>query len=647
MSLLPIDNGNGGGLFGGDMMPLLLLGAGLMQGAQRSPTPVNPWAQGMQGLAQGIALGNQQSQKQREYELQKQLKDLQELKIRGELADSDFQRKKAGEFEGLLKNYYTGGGSPPTGTSAVPSSAPAPDLLKTGGPMVDTVMSSLNLPRVGAAGVVGGLYQESQFNPTATHDNGTGYGMGGWRLDRRDKLMQFAQAQGKEPSDPNVQIAFLASEMKGGDMGAQRAFAMLQQAKTPEDATTAMMHYFRPAGYTPANPQAGRGYQNRVQYTTQLAGGMPGQGVPQGDSVQPPADGSGNPRPPQSAANVPNVVMPAQQPGGPRIDPMLLAPYVGNKFVGPQAKELIGIGDRERDFGLKSSEFDYRKKNDAETAAESKRRWEYEQKFAKDKEDFARNHNGEWVRDDKGERFVPRSQMGPDVRRQDKAPEPATEVGDYRVLATADPGSREYAAAYNRLGNTMIDVGNGQKRPPNMQAFAAPTFKEPNAAPEAPPGPNATPKEMQDLRTARGEAQTIIAALEDYRREFTKDKGVRSVMGFSTPANTSYNIAALMAKGEALFNLGVLNGPDLEIIRRTLPDPSTMTGTGTKPKEMNIAVDKVISLINSRIAAKEAQLGITPQSGGGAQSAAPAAPQNGSNGTTRSLPRIDLNGRPL
>lgn len=130
----------------------------------------------------------------------------------------------------------------------------------------------------------------------------------------------------------------------------------------------------------------------------------------------------------------------------------------------------------------------------------------------------------------------------------------------------------------------------------------------------------ATPEEMQKLRTARAEGAAIIGALQDYKKEFEKGPGIRSLLGAATPANTSYNNAALLMKGEALYNLGVLSGPDLDIIRRTLPDPSTFAGQNTRVEDMRTAVEKITNLINARISAKEAQLGAAPSSG-----AAPAA----------------------
>lgn len=120
-------------------------------------------------------------------------------------------------------------------------------------------------------------------------------------------------------------------------------------------------------------------------------------------------------------------------------------------------------------------------------------------------------------------------------------------------------------------------------------------------------------QEVEKLHTARTEAAAIVSALTDFQREFQNTGtwgAIKSVAGATTPVNTAYNTAALLAKGEQLFNLGVLNGPDLDIIRRTLPDPSTFKGAVASTADMEAAVGKVIDLVQTRLAAREKQLGV-------------------------------------
>ncbi len=236
------------------------------------------------------------------------------------------------------------------------------------------------------------------------------------------------------------------------------------------------------------------------------------------------------------------------------------------------------------------------------------------------------------------------------------------QYGNILAAGASDPAIRStfaYAQAYAHASaprTTVDEQGRPVTITPNVSHLAPPTFAMPGAAPQAAAqaapggapqgapqsyaapggqtvtvGPQVAPKgpsaaELAKYRDAQSEGRTIIGALEDFRKEY-KAAGIgeraRSMFGAATPANTAYSNAALLAKGEALFNLGVLNGPDLDIIRRTLPDPSTWRSVISSEADMNTAVNKVIDLINSRIAEKGRALGID----GGQSGSAGGIPQ--------------------
>lgn len=122
-------------------------------------------------------------------------------------------------------------------------------------------------------------------------------------------------------------------------------------------------------------------------------------------------------------------------------------------------------------------------------------------------------------------------------------------------------------------------------------------------------------KDNSDYQKAVAAAAAIHNSLSDYGTEMGKAGLVdraKSVLGMTTPINTAYNKAALMAKGEELFNLGVLNGPDLEVIRRTLPDPSTLSGSATDDATVKNAIGQVQQLIQDRMNARAKGLNISP-----------------------------------
>lgn len=235
-----------------------------------------------------------------------------------------------------------------------------------------------------------------------------------------------------------------------------------------------------------------------------------------------------------------------------------------------------------------------------------------------------------------------------------------------QVLRTTDPSSQEYAMAYGVLSKPQVFVDStGERReiqPMDLGMFQPPAYGRggqsagtpapvpaaPGApSPAAPPvsttaplasggtitttpgtGQKATPAEMAKVREAEAEGNSIIAALADFKKEY-KAAGffdrAKSMTGANTGLNTSYNAAALLAKGEALFNLGVLNGPDLDIIRRTIPDPSTVKSGLVSPEDMEKSVAKIETLIKTRLAERKKVLGIQEPATGGTTAPATGA----------------------
>lgn len=159
----------------------------------------------------------------------------------------------------------------------------------------------------------------------------------------------------------------------------------------------------------------------------------------------------------------------------------------------------------------------------------------------------------------------------------------------------------------NKPAAGMTHIPGGPADPATIAARAA---AEQSAKPDA-----ALQKAKTDYQTARDEAVVIVNALQDFK-DTANNAGlgerVASVANQNTGLNTAYNKAALMAKGEQLFALGVLNGPDLDIIRRTLPDPSTLGGAMAQRDTVNKSVRQVIDLIQDRVNAKAGTAKETP-----------------------------------
>lgn len=95
---------------------------------------------------------------------------------------------------------------------------------------------------VHAAALAGHILQESGGDPTNINKGEDAHGLVQWRLDRWGNLQNFAKAQGKEPTDPNVQLDFIGHEMAGPESKAGQAFLA---AKDLPSASAALKGYIR------------------------------------------------------------------------------------------------------------------------------------------------------------------------------------------------------------------------------------------------------------------------------------------------------------------------------------------------------------------------------------------------------------------
>lgn len=185
-------------------------------------------------------------------------------------------------------------------------------------------------------------------------------------------------------------------------------------------------------------------------------------------------------------------------------------------------------------------------------------------------------------------------------------PDPTDPTGQRQVMARI-PGS---------VPPQFPRPGGGQPAPAPDQAGG-----QPQAAPGAPGAPVPIPGtqtstisagDRTTLRKAETEAASIISSLDrflDTRGKAGVGERAVSAIGIPTELNTTFNAAALMAKGEALFNLGVLNGPDLDIIRRTLADPATIGGAVASQDTVKKQVGVIKDLIQSRLDAARKNFG--------------------------------------
>lgn len=126
-----------------------------------------------------------------------------------------------------------------------------------------------------AAGIVGNLSHESDFNTSASGDNGTAFGIAQWRGERLDGLKAYAASKGKPATDLQTQLEYVDQELNSSESGAK---AKLASAKSTQEATQAFLAYERPKDWNTATPH---GWDNRLRQAQGAAGEVQIAGKPE------------------------------------------------------------------------------------------------------------------------------------------------------------------------------------------------------------------------------------------------------------------------------------------------------------------------------------------------------------------------------
>lgn len=111
-------------------------------------------------------------------------------------------------------------------------------------------LMSMGFTASAAAGVVGNLVQESGLRTDAIGDNGTSGGLAQWHNERWEALKRFAAARGKDWTDLDTQIEFLAKEMHTSYAD---TYAKMQSAELPEIAGQIMTDEYEKPDSASAN----------------------------------------------------------------------------------------------------------------------------------------------------------------------------------------------------------------------------------------------------------------------------------------------------------------------------------------------------------------------------------------------------------
>lgn len=122
-------------------------------------------------------------------------------------------------------------------------------------------LKDLGYSEYAIAGVMGNIYGESGFNPSAVEkSSGEGIGLCQWSYGRKGQLIEYSKSKGKDWSDLNTQIEFLITEIEGTGQASGYATAQMQGKhkgytkndwKSAQDvgtATTAFCYVFERPG---------------------------------------------------------------------------------------------------------------------------------------------------------------------------------------------------------------------------------------------------------------------------------------------------------------------------------------------------------------------------------------------------------------
>jgi hypothetical protein len=213
---------------------------------------------------------------------------------------------------------------------------------------------------------------------------------------------------------------------------------------------------------------------------------------------------------------------------------------------------------------------------------------------------------------------------------------------DRRVLLSEDPEkwkSKEYAASYAKAATPTSE--GGVQIYPDMTPFELPRDKDGKpilsyGQPRMVIGPG----DVGKYRAVEEGFNTITYTLDTLQKAWQDASAAdraETLAGKPTALRTAWTNAALLAKGDGLFQLGVISGPDKQLLQGVLADPTTFWGAFTSTAEATKQIGMVKDLLSQRrAAAKNAYGGGMAIGGGGG---------GGAGGKT--VLRFNANGDPI
>jgi hypothetical protein len=133
---------------------------------------------------------------------------------------------------------------------------------KTDGVTIATYLMKKRYSKSQAAGIAGNLYVESGYRTGVIGDNGTSYGLAQWHKTRWERLNEFCESEGLDPSEAESQLIYLDWELRTRE---KRAYKELMKTDTPYDSAYAFAKYFeRPRRINPKRMSKAEEIYNRL-----------------------------------------------------------------------------------------------------------------------------------------------------------------------------------------------------------------------------------------------------------------------------------------------------------------------------------------------------------------------------------------------
>lgn len=235
------------------------------------------------------------------------------------------------------------------------------------------------------------------------------------------------------------------------------------------------------------------------------------------------------------------------------------------------------------------------------------------------------------------------------------------EAQDSNILLRGDPGSAEYAMAYERrsrprmqtipdpnnpMGTVLAEVRPDMShiRPPTYrassqasQSMSAPSDQSvalSDAEPRAATAPTQARSAQPNRVTPIGDARIPPATLEHVRRfENESNRVIDAMDGFERLANSAdgmtrfrtwiadptspdaaainqaYNNMVTTLRSEAFLNTGVLQPAEMTMIRNIMRDPTSWRGALTTPEARSAQLNQIRQMIRNGIARQRASIG--------------------------------------